>query len=419
MPLACLFLTVNAASPAATETGQHFGALCSKARIGDGVVRILHFGDSHLGGMEARQEFSRFFHTRYGDGGLGLGLPWVARKPGLTAHASQGWLKTSRPQPDGRTGLAGMCLETRQAGEWAELEGPGSRLSLHLARDPSGGRAAVTVDNVPLGEIELSGERGQLAIFEKQLPRKGGIRKVEIRCVRSGLVRILGVALEEGSGAVYSPLPCNGARLSWMISVPEALFKAQVEAASPDMIILSFGTNESNVRGLDLEAYRKDLATVLARFRKAAPQAALVLGGPPDGVLKQGDPLNLERVIAVQKAEAAACNALFLDQRLAMGGPGSIETWLRQGWAAPDRVHMTAPGYQHLARFCLEGILAGTGQAVALAALPPAAPAARAPRVSEPNTLYSFRNQDGRVFITDNPAKVKDQPGQWIQESPR
>ena len=244
---------------------------------------------------------------------------------------------------------------------------------------------------------------------------------MQITSTRTGLVRLLGVALEEASGAVYSPLACNGAQLSWMLSVPEALFKAQVEAEKPDLVMLAFGTNEANAPDLNLETYRKGLETVLTRFRNAAPRATLVLAGPPDAFLKGGGPGNLERVISIQRATAAACKAIFLDQSQAMGGPGSIETWFSQGLARPDRVHMSAAGYQRLARFCLEGILAGTGQPAASPAAfqtPIPAPLV-AERASEPSRLYSYRNEDGRIFITDNPAKVKDLPGQWIQEPPR
>ena len=421
LALACLLLGPSALPLAATATGQRFAAQCARARTGTGVVRILHFGDSHLGGAEAHQEYSRFFHGSYGQGGPGLCLPWVARKPGIATQASHGWQKSGKPQGDGRTGLTGMCMETRVAGEWAQLQGKGSRLRLYLAKDPAGGKLAISIDDQPAEEIDLAGGAAQLALFDRQLPPRDGAHKLTLQSTRDGLVRILGLALEESAGAAYSPLPCNGAQISWLLAVPEALLRAQLQAESPDLILLAFGTNEANARDLNLDTYRKGLETLLTRFQQAAPQALLVLAGPPDGFLKGGAPLALDRVIAVQRASAAAFQAIFLDQRQAMGGAGAMETWFSQGLANPDRVHMTARGYQRLAHFCIDGLLTGTGQAPAQAlALPFAPPMAVLPeRASEPSRLYSYRNETGRVFITDDPAKVKDQPGQWIQETPR
>lgn len=428
--LCCLLLTAPAV--AVTDAAQRFGALCSRARAGGGVVRVLHFGDSHLGGMEANQEFSRFFHDSYGNGGSGFCLPWVARKPGLTARVSSGWVKNRKALRDGSSGLAGMSLETRTTGAWAEVEGRFSSLRLYAAKDPQGGKVLLKVDNVPVGEVELGGTAGELAQFQQQWPSRSAARKLTVQVTRPGVVRLLGVTLEEGAGAIYSPLSCNGAQLSWLNEVPLGLFRAQVQAEAPDLVMLAFGTNEANDRNLSLEVYRKGLEAVLTRFQKAAPQAALMLVGPPDGVLTHGSPELLAGVIATQRAVAGSFHAMFVDQREAMGGAGAIEAWRRLGWASSDKVHMTAPGYQRLAQACLEGMLAGTGQGAAVHALqgrklrpaqspvgPGRAEGRAVERSAESHPLYIFRNQDGRVFITDDPAQVKNQPGTWIKESPR
>ena len=407
--------------PGATVSAQPFAELCQHARHG-ALVRILHFGDSHLASQAESQSFRQFFQSQYGDGGPGLGLPWVAAQPGVTARAGREWHRSVKGAGDGRMGLSAGFLETREAGAGAELQAAFARFRIQLATDPAGGRAQISVDRVPLGEIDLAGPAGQLASFGKELPGGPAPHRLEIRTLRPGLVRILSVALEGRSGVAYSPLAFNGARAAWTQAVPEGLFQAQVRAEAPDLIILAFGTNEANARPFDPDGYRRDLEALLLRLRKAAPRALLLLAGPPDGRLQMGTASSLAGVIAAQRAAASSRGCLFVDQQQAMGGPGAIDAWSLRGWANRDHVHMTAPGYQTLARAVLHGLFAGTDQARgvdqwvlaegrfgALASVP----AGRPREEPAPHRIYTFRRPDGGVFITDNPDKVADQAGSW------
>jgi lysophospholipase L1-like esterase len=392
------------------ERPQAFADRCAKARAGRGVVRILHFGDSHLAGEGSSQPFSHFFHTQYGDGGPGLGLPWVSPQPQVTAHATPGWRKSRKAGGDKRMGLGAGYLETWRAGEVAALEGKFSRFRIYLLDDAAGGKVAVTVDGHPQGELDLLGPSGQMAMLARDLPPGLGSRRMEIRTTRGGLVRILGVALEGASGAIYSPLAFNGARLSWTRAIPDGLFQAQMKAEAPDLVILAFGTNEANEPEFSPDQYRRELDATLARFEQAAPRAALLLVGPPDGQLRQGTSGSLSSVIAIQKAAAEARGGLFVDQREAMGGPGSMESWFRQGWANRDRVHLSATGYQRLSGLVLAGLFAGTSQG---------GPGPKvAESVPESHTLFTFRKPDGGILITDDPGKVQGQPGEWVRVMP-
>jgi hypothetical protein len=48
----------------------------------------------------------------------------------------------------------------------------------------------------------------------------------------------------------------------------------------------------------------------------------------------------------VQRSVAARENAYFWDWRAAMGGACSMLHWAETKFAAPDHVHLFAPGYQ-------------------------------------------------------------------------
>ena len=375
------------------------------------MFRILHFGDSHLASDSSGQTYGHFFRAQYGDGGPGLGLPWVTRMTGATAHATPGWHRSRKAEGDGRMGLNGGFLETWQTGEVAALEAAFSRFRLYLLKDPAGGKVEIRVDGRLQNTADLRDGPAGLTVLSPSLPPRAGLRQLEIRTTSPGRVRVLGVALETGPGAVYSPLAFNGARASWMRSMGDDLFRGQVEAEAPDLIMLAFGTNEANDRDFNPEAYRKDLQALLARLRMAAPRAALVLVGPPDGRLRPGTATSLARVIEVQSAEASAAGARFIDQQKAMGGTGAMSIWSHQGWANPDGVHLTPTGYRNLAQLVI-GKLAFPAATPAGLTLKDGRPAAPVPANQ---AIHTFRNAEGVVFITDDPAKVDDHAGKWLE----
>ena len=409
--------------PGGGDARARFAGQCARARAGSGPVRILHFGDSHLAGTGGA-EFRRLFQSLWGDGGPGFGLPWLQPGPGVRASASRGWHKR-RPGPASRPeGLAAGALTADRAGEVAALEAPFSRFRLHLRKAPDGGRAGISVDGAVLGEVDLAGPAG-LALFQRDLPPRPGVRRLEVRTLGGGPVTILGVALEGAAGVVYSPLAFNGAKAAWLADLPAEQFRAEVAAEAPDLIMLAFGTNEALDRGPEAAGYRRGLEALLERFRAAAPQAAIALVGPPDLDPRRGAAQGLAGVIAAQRAVAAAGGFLFMDQCQQMGGAGAMPLWFREGLANPDLVHLTPPGYRRLSQFVTQAILTGTAQPGLPAALPsdpgwirarlggPGEPATGAPG---PNRIYLYRNQDGRTLVTNNPRAAEDSNGEWIME---
>lgn len=410
--------------PARGASVQEVAQKLQRAKSGAGIVRILHFGDSHLAAPATSSAYSAFFRGSYGDGGPGLGLPWVSPMEAVRAEASRGWRKSRWKDGDRRLGLGATCFEAKRPGEWARLEGRFSRLRLHFLQQPGGGQVRISVDGVFLEDLDLS-VGGGVRVIDHALGGSPRVHRVELLTRSAGPVRLLDVALEGSSGAVHSALAFNGAAASWLTETPESLFATQLRAESPDLVMLAFGTNEANASDFTAPLYQVMLEAVLARFQKAAPGAGFVLLGPPDAMLKRGLPQALEQVIQVQRAVASRMGALFVDRRQAMGGAGSIEAWLGEGLAAGDRVHLTGPGYARLARATLTDLWSQVGQEARFPSAPPEAqlpapPASSAtpPPQSKGSTIYVFRTTEGRIFIVDDPRKVAGLEGEWIQGKP-
>jgi lysophospholipase L1-like esterase len=393
--------------PTAAGPLEECAARSLKAGEKTASMRILHFGDSHSALPAVQQDYRGLFQGRFGDGGPGFGLPWVNPQPDLRARASRGWHKPPQHAQRAAGGLQAAWIEAVRAGETATLEGDFSRLRIHFQSLPGGGSAKILVDGRLLEEISLRGTMPELKVFERSLPPS---RRLDVVTSRPGPVRLLGVSLEGPAGATYSVLAANGVQASWLLAIPEELFAAQVQAEAPDLVILAFGTNEANDRLFDPEVYRGNLEALLARFRKAAPSAGLVLFGPPDAKLPRSQPGALDRVIQVQRAVAAAHGARFWDQREAMGGPGAMAAWSQAGLARPDGVHLTKEGYRRLAQAFRERFFEaspGTFQV-----------ARRTAPEEGGHPIYVFKTRDGRTLITDDPAAVAGEQGEWEGRRP-
>ena len=292
-----------------------------------------------------------------------------------------------------------------------------SRFRLHFLKLPGGGTARVAVDGRFLAEVSLQGATPDLEVFARNLGP--GLHRLEITTSREGPVRILGVALEGVSGVSYSPLAFNGAEAFWM-GDPGDLVLAQLQAEAPDLVVLAFGTNEANGPNFDVSAYRRRLEAFLSRLQRAVPGTLLLLLGPPDARLPRGLPGALAQVIAVQQALAPHFGGLFLDQREAMGGAGSIGSWQQIGWAGRDGVHLTPLGYDRLAGLVVERFFERLGQPVlsqGLLKLARVSPDSQLP-AEQGHTIFTFRTADGRTILTDRPSVVAGERGEWVGAKP-
>ncbi len=101
----------------------------------------------------------------------------------------------------------------------------------------------------------------------------------------------------------------------------------------PDLIILAYGSNEGFDDLLNLQAYETLLSVQIARIRRAAPEAALLILGAPEAMRGEGGgacaddlegrwapPVMLALVRDVQHRVAAEMGVAFWDWRGRMGG---------------------------------------------------------------------------------------------------
>ena len=341
---------------AATETGQR-----------DRPVHILQIGDSHTAGDRITGAVRAALQARFGNGGRGVlppGIPYDGYRPLQIQVEARDWTMTQEP-------LASTAGYSRVgvglAGGQAIRFGADPVLTL---TPESGGRPRVFGlcgrAGPGSGAIRLRTAAGE-GLADFAAPEAGPVcREIELATVAEAITLTpvgQGVSLYDlwlatgGPGVIVSNLGVVGATLRDLAARDEAVTATELAYWRPQLIVLAFGTNEGFDDGLDRVAYEALLRGQIARMRRLAPAASLLLMGAPDAVRTgvtggcsadglRRPPPSLAVVRDVQRRVAADMGVAFWDWHGRMGGDCSADRLALR--AEPhmlgDRVHFTTIG---------------------------------------------------------------------------
>lgn len=378
-----------AVAPAPTGVGVCPGGLCQPEAL-EGVfealaateagtratpVHILQIGDSHTAGDRITGKVRAELQRRFGRAGRGVlppGVPYDGYAPLQVMVGARGWVMETAPlqppagTPSPRVGLAGVrATGVRDAVMGFELEPGGEVAVLGVCGRGGAGGGSLTVEAGGVGRELALGDGSAEACREITLPAT--TRTVRLTALGDGAV-IDSVRLDGAPrGVTLSNLGRVGASLRDLASRDEATVAAELAAWRPSLVVLAFGTNEGFDGGLDPVAYEVLLRGQIARLRRLAPEASLLILGAPDALRNgvtdgcsadrlRAPPPSLAVVRDVQRRVAADLGVAFWDWHGRMGGDCSADR-LASG-AEPlmrgDRVHFTSAGADWIG-----GVLAG------------------------------------------------------------
>jgi lysophospholipase L1-like esterase len=335
------------------------------------ITRIVHYGDSHVAADILTGALRRNFQNDFGNAGPGFIIPghqWYSRT-GLESDRSSRWqvdgLNQDQFGEDGKFGLSGISLTTVRAGERIKITAECRRFELYLLKQPGGAVVDVLLDSVRYHRrFSLRSNRYETAYLEVETAGEGP-HTLELLTITPGPARLLGVVAEKSKGVVYDALGINGARAGRPLNWDWKILADNLGQRKPDLIIVSYGSNEVSDEDLDLDQYRKNFSELLHRFHRAAPQASLLVISPPDRAVRIGSRFRtipvMDDLVEAQRQAAFSSGAAFWNQFHFMGGAGSIDRWasLSEPFARPDRVHLTKQGYRFVAEAFYNELLRG------------------------------------------------------------
>ena len=371
-------------------------------------VVILQIGDSHTEDDALSGRMRALFQARFGDAGRGPlppGRPTRWYKPQQVSVATSGhWrMDGARPGPaSGPFGIAGMSATADTAEAEMVVTATGAdgfdRAAVELLHQPGGGTLDVLVDDRPVAALASAAEAPGAAWHDIASAR--GSRTMTLRPRGDGPVTVLmWDTRRAGPGVVYANLGIVGATVGILERWDPAFVAREVAALRPALLLVAFGTNEGFNPALDLAAYRDRFAAQLRRLRALAPDAAIMVVGPPDGNEVTGHevaprvvkgraprrqvrqspsgcvgersqagarrmwtvPRNLDAVRSVQREAAAVGADFFWDWSGVMGGACGMDRWVQADppLGAKDHVHLQPAGYEQTADRLFDELMVG------------------------------------------------------------
>lgn len=375
-------------------------------------VTVLHLGDSHIAADRFSGDLRALFQARFGDAGRGMMMPGFPfpyyRARGVTFAKKGAWASANSFQgDDGPYGLSGVRLSAAKknaslsltlddgAAEWAEVT---------FARSPGGGDVSVSFGGVKRA-LSTAGKEGEAA--HVRIASKG--RELKLATQSNNPVSVLSWSVGNNRpGLRYVNFGIPGATADTPRRWSQSLVRAGLQRLKPDLIVLGYGTNEGFNDGLDIAAYESRVTKLIEQLRDGAPQADILIMGPPDSArlprfarkakkaastncveltgeeianyasLKAAKspklarwhaPPSLSRVRHALEDVAAGSNAYFWDWSQVMGGPCGIHEWATANppLAASDHVHLRSAGAKRSAQALFSEIMKGYEAHVRLA----------------------------------------------------
>lgn len=173
--------------------------------------------------------------------------------------------------------------------------------------------------------------------------------------------RTSGKAHETGEpGLVYHAVGLNGATAAQFAAESRL---DEIAALQPDLLILSFGTNESHGKRYDSTEHRQQLDSLLTLLRQRCPRALVMLTTPPGSYLR----VNRRRKAVNPRTPLVVSTLLhYAEERelpvwdlynIAGGKSRACLNWRERRYMQRDQVHYTHEGYRLQGRLLAEALI--------------------------------------------------------------
>ncbi len=335
-------------------------------------VTVLHIGDSHV----AADSFTRGIRSRlqdaYGDAGRGAVIPPKVFPYAMAAQVSMDrsgpWeAASSLKVKSGPYGVSGVRLSSSSKG---------ARLTLKSDTGSFDWTEVTIVTGPKAGGVTISaGGKSETFSARAEKPGSTTVRlaakadSVTVNPAGDGRTTILNWGTgRDRPGVRYVNFGIVGATVDVTKRWDDQLVMNDVKAFKPDLIVYGYGTNEGFDDNVDLGTYRRTAEHFVELLKAAAPQADFAFAGAADGLTRRSrrgpacsggwySPVKLAGIRDTIEALAKDEKAGFWNWSEAMGGRCRIDAWAQRGFAAKDRVHLTAKGYDRSAESFVEGLL--------------------------------------------------------------
>ena len=353
-------------------------------------VAILHYGDSPTTADLITGDVRALLQQRFGDAGHGYLLtakPWEWYGHRGTDISAHGWTMSTAVGKGHADiyGLGGASFEgaSGATSRFTLKDGTQTSMEVSYFAQPDGGTVAVSAGDTALATIDTRGDAREPGWKTVALPM--GTKAVDVKVV-SGRVELFGETFaRQQRGILYDSLGLNGASTTVMSRGFNAdVWEAELRHDAPALVVINYGTNESNSAAFVEKQYEHELRLAIGRIRTALPNVSILVMSPMDRGERHGiDDIEtmatIPEIVSIQKRVAADAGCAFFDTYDAMGGDGTMARWYtgRPKMVGADLIHPTPQGAGIIAQVFVKDLLEGYDKYRA-AHLPPTQTAAQA-----------------------------------------
>ena len=362
----------------------HLYGFYKKIQENKNETKILHLGDSHLMIGHFSNEIRRLFDSAFSIQSYGWTFPnqigrfntfYTTSKliSGKTSFSNN--LQAEKKYLNGIAGQSIQFLDAKTEIEFSLKNLPAnflyfnklkvlyqtdSLLSMTLTVSDTTNKYTLKVDS-------MTNQKANTIYYTKnervtEFSFNNNYNKLKLSVEKrdsSSLFNLLGIYLENtnNKGIAYNSLGVGGSSL-YSITNNNSLLLNDINIYQPDLIILSFGSNDAYNKSFDSVKYKSKLESFIDSIVKKQPNVSILLTSPPDSRSKNREPVSIEKIQEVFSIIAENHpNVAYWDLRSIMGGKNSIHEWLRLKLAATDKLHYTKAGYELQAQLLIKALL--------------------------------------------------------------
>jgi lysophospholipase L1-like esterase len=365
-------------------------------------ITILQLGDSHTSADFLTGEIRHRLQEIYGNGGSGYvtaGRPHIGvLSSTLKITVSPGWTYQALQRSDETAEFWMSGFNTVAAKEGETLSFTSEKpetfdvIEIEAIRRPGGGTFEIKLDGKVEGSFDLAGPKLEPIVI-RLVPDHGPtnqVRDIALTTQSDGSVSIASVAIyNTRAGLTYNSVGYPGATVDILNKLDTRLFTSDLRRLNPQIVVLSFGSNEADKANLDIARYTENYRKVIGKIRAALPNVTMVMIGPPEAEALSptckdkgretatcrlaaettaSTPRDacewkilpkLNDVREAQRKLAARENIVFWNWASIMPKECGADRWLKETpvLMAKDHLHFTIAGYKKSAAAFLETLI--------------------------------------------------------------
>lgn len=351
------------------------------ASLGDGVVRIIHYGDSQLEEDRISSTIREDLQTMFGGAGPGM-LPAVAKIPAMTvSHINSGDLSRKLIFGDStllathnRYGPLAQLAELRGAAiitfrkrddrknQFPHIEGF-RQVRVLVGKESSNFSASLTYEAMlenEEGKTEIKKltadaptiqEKENISVYTFKLPHKASGATLRLQ----GRAEIYAIAADDTAGVAVDNVAMRGSSGTIFHKIDKKMLAESYEAMNVKLLILQYGGNLVPGMNASTEKWtKKVISRQIKTLKEVYPEADILFIGPADmckqinGKLQSYPGLN--RTIKILREIALEEGLAYWDMHRVMGGNQSMISWVKRNppLGFSDYIHFTRAGANHM-----------------------------------------------------------------------